>query len=258
MKGKSKVEISVCSDVGGRRENQDNFLIDTEITGNQEKEIYNRAAEEIDRQRIFIVCDGMGGEQYGKDASRMAVEYFEDFLAGCKGSFTTMDIAGAIRRLNREIAEYYRCRGARGGTTISVVVLHPDKIMEVFNIGDSPVFLVRNKEISMISEQQSLAGMKLKKGILTREEYDKSKEKNILLGYLGDRSDTSVDNLFYSRREYKEGDKILLSSDGLLDAAPPEQILVYLNEGYGARELIAEAKKKQVRDNITAILLEIA
>jgi len=168
-----------------------------------------------------------------------------------------MDIAGEIRRLNQEIVDYYRCRQARGGTTIALVMLNLDGTIEAFNIGDSPIFLVRNGEITMLSEEQSMAGIKLKKGTISREEYRESRERNLLLGYLGDDSGVSVDHLFYSRNKYQAGDKLLLSSDGLLDKIEPEEILGLLQQDCGADVLTEEAVKKGAGDNVTAVLLEI-
>lgn len=164
MKTINSVKISASSRVGGRSENQDDFLIDTEKISDQSREFCYKGTSELTKQQIYIVCDGMGGEQYGQDASRKAVEYFEGLLREAKRPFTPMDIAGEIRRLNQEIVDYYRCRQARGGTTIALVMLNPDGTIEAFNIGDSPIFLVRNGKITMLSEEQSMAGIKLKKG----------------------------------------------------------------------------------------------
>ena len=257
MKTINSVKISASSRVGGRSENQDDFLIDTEKISDQSREFCYKGTSELTKQQIYIVCDGMGGEQYGQDASRKAVEYFEGLLREAKRPLTPMDIAGEIRRLNQEIVDYYRCRQARGGTTIALVMLNPDGTIEAFNIGDSPIFLVRSGEITMLSEEQSMAGIKLKKGTISREEYRESRERNLLLGYLGDDSGVSVDHLFYSRNKYQAGDKLLLSSDGLLDKIEPEEILGLLQQDCGADVLTEEAVKKGAGDNVTAVLLEI-
>lgn len=102
-----------------------------------------------------------------------------------------------------------------------------------------------------------MAGIKLKKGTISREEYRESRERNLLLGYLGDDSGVSVDHLFYSRNKYQAGDKLLLSSDGLLDKIEPEEILGLLQQDCGADVLTEEAVKKGAGDNVTAVLLEI-
>ena len=66
-----------------------------------------------------------------------------------------------------------------------------------------------------------------------------------------------MDHLFYSRNKYQAGDKLLLSSDGLLDKTEPEEILGLLQQDCGADVLTEEAVKKGAGDNVTAVLLEI-
>ena len=60
-------------------------------------------------------------------------------------------------------------------------------------------------------------------------------------------------------KEYKTGDKFLLSSDGLTDHLTPEQIFSILNNSSGnlATELCTAAQSQGSDDDISAILVEV-
>lgn len=66
MKTINSVKISASSRVGGRSENQDDFLIDTEKISDQSREFCYKGTSELTKQQIYIVCDGMGENSMGR------------------------------------------------------------------------------------------------------------------------------------------------------------------------------------------------
>ena len=253
--------ISAGSSIGGRSENQDNFLVDTvfkDVYGMQDDFCTGGKISLRDQKLYFLVCDGMGGMQDGSEASRMAVNYFYDKIPLLRGKCSCLDIYKFILDLNIKMVDYFGMNHHNGGCTFSLVQVNPDQTFEVFNIGDSPVWLLRKDNLTMISEEQNLAGMMLKNHTITEEEYEKSPKKSILLGNLGDETMKSVLNLYYTGKiKFQSGDVIIMASDGLAGSLGKKSLLHMLLNGSDAPDLIAEAKKDPQADNITVIKITV-
>lgn len=257
-----EIKLSAGSTIGGRKDNQDSLLLDSiqlDIKYIKNDFICNGLLNYGDEKRFFLVCDGMGGYESGKEASQMAVEYFSQYLDELKVKMDTIDILKILIEINTKIVNFYISKGEKGGTTISILQLNTDGTAEVYNIGDSPIYMLHNAELRLISEEQSVAGMKLKNGVFSIEEYKNSKEKHILLGFLGDNTYKSLSNMYYSGKiDVSVGDIFIVSSDGLVDAIGKTQLEKLLLFGSNMNELIMEGKRIKNSDNITAIMLEMA
>lgn len=256
-----KLKISAGSAVGGRRENQDNLLLDNVIKEIEflRKDICLEGTLSIEKEkRIFVVCDGMGGREDGQIASKMAVELFHKNLTKLKSSsYTPVDITKLILEINMKLASYFKENSKKSGTTVSLVQVNPDNTLEVYNIGDSPVWLFRDGKMVLISEEQSLAGLKLKRGAITEAEYEKSKEKSILMGNLGDESNKSVLGMYYNKISLMKGDIVLVASDGLAGALGKERLHKMVVHGDSAENILSVAKKVPDTDNITMIMMKV-
>lgn len=254
-----KLKISAGSAVGGRKDNQDNLLLDNVIKEIEflRKDICLEGTLSIEKERrIFVVCDGMGGREDGQIASKMAIEFFQKNLAKLKsGSYTPVDVTKLILEINMKIASHFKEKSKKSGTTLSLVCVNPDSTLEVYNIGDSPVWLIRDGKMYLISEEQSLAGLKLKRGVITEVEYEKSNEKSILMGNLGDESNKAVLGLYYNKIDLMKNDIVLVASDGLAGALGKERLHKMIVHGDSAENILSVAKKVPDTDNITMIML---
>src|SRR5437879_10653668 len=83
-----KLRVGSCSAQGVRSNNEDSFVVDL-------------------RQRLFVVADGMGGQDRGEVASSMAVEIIprlvHDHLAG--NETPEQALLGAMGEANQTIIE---------------------------------------------------------------------------------------------------------------------------------------------------------
>lgn len=260
-----KINISAGSTIGSRDENQDNLMIDTFVSDmgstNGDYLFYKVVTVQSEESYYFIVCDGMGGEKEGKKNSEIAVKAIYSQLKKLKKRGNAAEIVKAILEANRQVISYLERNKIKGGTTLSLLKVNGDGTMEIFNVGDSPVILVREQEMFIMSEEQNVAGMKLQNRRITKREYDHSKEKNMLLGFLGDRTWKSMTNIYYSGYvPYHNGDILMVTSDGLLSSLNKEKVLSSLQFDPDAGELIRLTKKKENsknNDNITVIMLQI-
>ena len=120
---------------------------------------------------LFVVADGMGGHRGGGVASRIAVEAIDAYMAasaqelsGTGGTDTPDDRSSDAKRLLHSIAianqKIYEqsisdkaCRGM--GTTVSALYLSGNSIITA-NVGDSPIYLLRNGEIETLYTPHTL------------------------------------------------------------------------------------------------------
>lgn len=245
-----KVKITAVTDIGKRKENQDRIAIDNIILESHqyfvEKEIFG--------QTFFLVLDGMGGEQYGAVASQLAVEEFVRCTKKYSIIVTKEMILEMLKNINNKISDFLRSNYAEGGTTFSLVVLNEMGYIEVYNVGDSPIIYMDEKSATVLSEDQSLAGMKLQYGMITEAEYAISKEKNILMAYLGDPTNKSLQKLYYNSYRCRQGSRIIICTDGITDVLSIQEIYKILyDEQKDITELINQVKKEPECDNMSII-----
>lgn len=257
-----KITIYVSSDVGKIRENnEDNFYCDY-IGYRKEKNFTFMKSENI-VSGIFAVCDGMGGEAYGEEASYIAVETLEQ-LSGEINSVSPEKLHDAVNNYanvaNRRICEMVeekRCK--RSGSTLAMVRIVGEYVY-AFNIGDSRVYFFSDGKIQQITQDQTLAMQKLKANIYTEEEARNSPDSHKITSFLGvDDRRIGLNSLKYEPFEIGDG-KILICSDGLTDMCNDDEIAEILSsysENY-AEQLVQKALENGGEDNVTCVVIQKA
>jgi serine/threonine protein phosphatase PrpC len=244
---------SVKTDVGLRRQhNEDSFLVNPELG-------------------LYVVCDGMGGHAGGETASRLAVLTVERELVSARlrednpfrGTSTLEEspLAGALResieaacavvfQQSREHAEL------QGMGTTCIALLIKDEQAIIGHVGDSRAYLVRKGQAYQLTEDHSLVNEQVRAGLLTPEEAQRSKLKNVITRSVGFEEDVLVDLLGLAT---EAGDKLLLCSDGLSNLVSMDEIRDALlqhpiEEVPGA--LIDLANQRGGDDNATVIAVD--
>ena len=241
------------TDVGMKRENnEDSFLVNEDLG-------------------LYVVCDGMGGHAGGETASRLAVQTIERELISArlrpddpfasKAPLAESPLAGALREaVEGACAAVFRTSKLNPelhgmGTTCISLLINGEHAL-VGHVGDSRAYLVRDGEVTQVSEDHSLVNEQVRAGLLTAEEAKTSRLKNIITRSVGFEEDVLVDVLGVDSRV---GDKLLLCSDGLANLVDNQEIRDYLMENPledVPRKLIALANERGGDDNITAIAVE--
>jgi protein phosphatase len=220
---------------------------------------------------LYVVADGMGGHQAGEVASRLVVETIENYIKssrenaaaetpiGCdKGlSLEASRLLAGIHESNKAVLEAARGNSSyRGmGSTISAVYLTGGTLIAA-NVGDSPIYLIRDGNIKLLSvphtllaEQESVDPENARK--LGRE------FRHVLTRAMGTEESVKAD--IYEIQCFKK-DMLVISSDGLSDKASPEEIR-RLVDAHGpeaaCRRLVDLANGRGGDDNITAIVLKV-
>lgn len=250
-----------------REHNEDNFLTADFKTGLRDLDHLSEGASEAvvgatQRGTLLAVCDGMGGAAAGEVASQMAVdtlfEFFSELSEPRDRDHFAQRIVTSVEEAGARIFGAARAdRTQRGmGTTATVAGLM-DKVLFVGQVGDSRAYVLRSGELVQITKDQSLVNQLIEAGQLTEEEADAFEHSNIILQALGTTEDVTVDLTFL---ELRQGDRLMLCSDGLSGLVHQEMIKDVLAEGTDLREmcerLIEMANTGGGHDNITVICAE--
>ncbi len=241
------------SHVGRQRQhNEDSFLVE-------------------DTAKLFLVADGMGGHAAGEIASRIAVDSISEFIVHTKeddGTWphaydehykrSTNRLMAAVRMANTRVLEAMRKDARLRGMGTTVVACLADKdFMSFAHVGDSRAYLIRDKQLSRLTNDHSWVFEQVQAGMLTEAEAEKHPLRNVITRALGGALQVVPDA---SEIECQPGDVYLLCSDGLTGMVPENEILrvVTQNEDLetACQELIAAANERGGLDNVTAVLVK--
>src|SRR5881392_1186606 len=106
------------------------------------------------------------------------------------------------------------------GTTCISLLFHGELGL-LGHVGDSRAYIVREGEVTQLSEDHSLVNEQVRAGLLTADEARHSRLKNIITRSVGFEEDVLVDVLGLITQP---GDKFLLCSDGLANLVDNEEI----------------------------------
>lgn len=223
-----------------RKKNEDSFLVDK-------------------RRGLFMVADGMGGHKGGEVASKMAIELI-DRMFNIQNNTKDYEqlLKEVIEKANYRIYEESQMRSdcSDMGTTLTTTFINKDSLL-IAHIGDSRVYLIRDKKIYQLTEDHSLVGELLRNGEITSEMAQKHPHRNILTRALGTESKVEIDMQNY---KLKQGDLLLLCTDGLTNLVNEKEILQVISKKEGnlersTKELVNLALERGGNDNITVILV---
>src|SRR5688572_21113655 len=256
-----ELSFAAATDVGRQRtHNEDNFLIDKKL-------------------RLFLVADGMGGHAAGEVASSIAVHEIRDAIYNNRDLIDRyrVDHPGVqayeiLQVLEHAIqaacgAVHQRAQNEpdkRGmGTTATVLLVAGggDQLRGfIAHVGDSRVYLARQSQVHVLTEDHSLMNELVRRGKLNREQIESSpykQYKNAVTRAVGVYTSVEVDTFDF---DILPGDRFLLCSDGMYAYVDEEELPKQLAEGDikdVPRVLVEHANKGGGHDNITAVVIRI-
>src|SRR5919197_2420540 len=204
---------------------------------------------------IFAIADGMGGANAGEVAAALAA----DALRGEGGSGEEA-VVTLIQEANRRVYKRANEDAAKSGmgTTMTVALLEDGQV-RIGHVGDSRAYLIREGELSQLTDDHSLVGELVRSGKLTPEDAETHPQRSVITRVLGTDPEVDVDTITI---ETRSGDVFLLCSDGLYSMVGNDRILELVERNRrdldaAAKALIAAANKGGGDDNITVVAFEI-
>ena len=210
---------------------------------------------------LAVVCDGMGGERSGQDASRIAIdEVFSRFSSGFSPELDTISVrqlmTASISAANSIVYTTARMnyRSFGMGTTC-VAVYVDDKYIYVANVGDSRAYYMDSSGLHQITTDHTFVNMLLMQGKIGPEEDHTHPKRNMLTKAVGVER-VVIPDFFRMKRE--KNFTILLCSDGLSGYCSDSEIYDVMSKTpleEMSKALIDLAKSKGGRDNITLAVI---
>ncbi|MBU6499152.1 MAG: serine/threonine-protein phosphatase [Rhodospirillales bacterium] len=205
---------------------------------------------------LWAVADGAGGHARGEVASRMIA----DALSAIPGGLGAGAMLAEVR--NRMSAAHEALREAESGHDISastvVVLIARDSHFACLWAGDSRLYLLRDGHLTQISRDHSLVQELVDAGAISAAEAENHPRANVITRAIG--ADCDILELDKVISRYAPGDRFLLCSDGLcktLDEAAIAALLATPAEAEPTERLIDAALAHNVRDNVTAVAVEV-
>ena len=209
--------------------------------------------------RMAAVAEGVGGAVAGEVASQAVINALVH-LDKCRLEGRLEDaLARAVGYGNETIGFIAECRPQTAGmsTTLTALALADEGDYALINIGDSRTYLLRDGELSRLTRDDSLVQELLDGGHLTEEQARAHPQRSLVLQSLDGRAREPAPVTTFAARE---GDRLLLCSDGLTDVVGDDEIAATLAHGPAdgcAERLVELALAAGARDNVTVVVADV-
>ena len=240
---------------------------------NQEDYLWPNPQKINERQRIFILCDGMGGQDSGEIASETAATSIGVYLT----SHRPKDGYVSEGLLNEALSYAYDeldkkdnpLSQRKMGTTMACVVFHRGGVLAA-HIGDSRIYHIRpslaNVEnglsgIVYQSADHSLVNDLIRAGELTEEEARNFTQKNVITRAMQPNLERRYKAEIYNIDDIQDGDFFFICCDGVLEQLSNEKLgSIMAEESLSDADKIAAIKSicdGKTKDNYSCWLIPV-
>ena len=176
------------------------------------------------------ICDGLGGHAKGEIASKIA----SDSMSSDEDNLIKI-IENANYKINSYQEKNIEAKGM--GTTMTALRIDENGLMGVAHVGDSRCYVLSERNIIKITEDQNVPGY-----------------KNVLKQALGTKEKLEIQKIDF---QLNGGDVVFLCTDGLYNEFGEEYFKKRLQEGVSANTLVGEALLQKPKDNVSAIVINV-
>lgn len=228
---------------------------------NNEDSIFPEKGKASANDRLFLVCDGVGGSNKGEVASSMVATGYARYIQQNppSGQPDEAYLNAALKTIEQEMTDQITQNpGFQGmGTTLTLLYLG-DKGATIAWIGDSRVYHFRGGKCLYRTEDHSLVNELVKNGHITDEQAKTHPQRNVILRAIKGSGDaTHVDT--YQTTDIQENDYFFLCSDGILEQVTDSTLSTLFASGKSLSQLNEEIRKLcegKSKDNFSSYLIQ--
>ena len=235
----------------------------------QEDSIFPAHNSTQEGDRLFIVCDGMGGHSAGDVASSTVCSALSSHIlansADVEGVFTDDMFKEALAAAYDALDTKDDGSPKKMGTTLTFLKLHKDGYT-IAHIGDSRVYHIRpgadaeTTEILFQTMDHSLVNDLVRIGEMTPEEAKTSKQRNVITRAMQPNQERRSRADIAHCNDIKPGDYFMLCSDGILEQMEDDNLkFIFSDKGGDAERKIDMLIKvtEGNHDNHSAVIVRI-
>jgi protein phosphatase len=213
---------------------------------------------------LFVVADGMGGQQAGELAAKMVVEALPKLLAHRLARLFRPRpralrywLPKVLSQLSLAVWQAAQCHlKLRGMGSTVVLALVRDGRVHVAHLGDSRAYFLRHGAMLRLTDDHSVVAVLLRAGIITPEEALLHPARGAITRFIGMEQPAEPD---VCTLEPHGGDRLLLCSDGLNGMLSDQEIADLLaahdDPQRAAEALVTAANAAGGFDNVTALVV---
>lgn len=210
---------------------------------------------------LFVLADGVGGQESGEVASMTAVEsVVSEFEKSPLHEALTTVLPKLVQQANHRV--YLAGAGRRAGaaaiaTTLVACAVRFDRAT-IAHVGDSRCYLIRRGEVTQLTRDHTWVNDQVRMGLMTAKQATTATTRNVLSRCLGNDLFVNVD---VSDHLLLPGDVLLQCTDGLYNSVTPADMANAIHRTQplqpAAESLVALANERDGGDNISIQLIRI-
>lgn len=237
----------------------------------QEDSIYPAQNNVNDNDRVFILCDGMGGHDKGEVASAAVCETMgatvQAEISDPQGPFSDKVLQDALTNAFKALDAKDSGAEKKMGTTMTFLKLHSAGYTAA-HIGDSRIYQFRpgadaaSTQILFKTEDHSLVNDLIKIGELTEEEAKTHPQRNVITRAMQPHDERLPKADVHHSSDIRKGDFFYLCSDGMLEQADDANLKFFFSnesavDTIDKKVAALRLATQENSDNHTAFVIEI-
>lgn len=223
---------------------------------NQDRVAYSYSKEAL----LAVVADGLGGHRHGEIAAQLAVKTLTESFQRLAlptladpAKFLLQHVLQVHDAIFNHVAVNDMLESPR--TTIVAAIVQQDWLY-CAHVGDSRLYHIRDGRLLFRTEDHSKIQALFRQGIISKDEMASHPERNKIYNCLGGEVAPQVD--LAQKRALREGDTVLLCTDGLWSLVDDTELAEILQNGIVTDTLpvvmnLAESRADKTGDNMSAV-----
>jgi protein phosphatase len=213
-------------------------------------------------QRLFLVCDGVGGAEKGEIASALACDHFQTYFSSMLGKIEPSAdfIQKAIQYTEAHFDTYVHEHPEAAGMATTLTMLHIGiSGITLAHVGDSRIYQFRNGEIIYQTEDHSLVNSWIKLGQLNQEEAARHPQRHTIVRAIqGTSQHTEADVALI--QDIQPGDYFFLCTDGIMENFTNETLSSIFKRQLAPeiiKDILMESCDGKTHDNFSFYIIPI-
>ena len=213
---------------------------------------------------FFMLADGVGGHNSGEVASNLAVSKAKEFIDNhplweVVDEDIPLYLFKCMKNNNEKICEQSKANPRYYGmATTSIMLLVRSDTAYIANVGDSRAYALKDNVFAAVTVDHTYVNELVRDGKISRDEAKVHPKRNVITRALG--CDEPVNPDFYTFL-LKDGDRILLCTDGLYNEVEEEVLEEYMKREKDPDELVDKLVRLACtnggRDNISVCCVDL-